>query len=73
MCRYDFPSRWQAYEAVLALVLQHPRHAVVIAVDSLGKGKPFMLLSGSLAEYLCSGCVASLGHIFARGMTLLSP
>lgn len=37
-CRYDFPPRVEAVQEVITLVQGHPRHHILLGVDSLGKG-----------------------------------
>lgn len=37
-CRYDFPPRVEAVQDVITLVQGHPRHHILLGVDSLGKG-----------------------------------
>ncbi len=37
--RYNFPTRLEACHEVIHLVQACPHHAIVIAVDSLGKGR----------------------------------
>lgn len=38
-CRFEAPTRAEAAATVMQLVRAHPRHDIVIGVDSLGKGK----------------------------------
>ena len=40
-CRYNFPSRAAACQAVLELVSAHPEKAILIGIDKLGKGSFF--------------------------------
>ena len=51
-CRYNFPSRAEACQAVLELVLAHPDKKILIGVDKLGKGStPLCCMALQLLVY----------------------
>ena len=43
-CRYEFPTRLQSCGEIIRLVQAFPQHAIVIAIDTLGKGN-FLVFS----------------------------
>ena len=42
VCRYDFPCRLEACQSIISLIQQHSDKDIVLGIDSLGKGEPFL-------------------------------